>query len=199
MLSIIAAKTDKTNVIGKGNKLPWSLPEDLKMFKEKTTGHTIIMGRKTFESLGRVLPNRHHVVVSDNPEFKVDNENVEVIRSTELDRVFKAANRSDDEVFVIGGAMLYNKAIRYAKKLYITEIYENIEGDVYFPEILEDFWNRTKSTDFRVSESGLVFNFNEYERVKRNNTKKHKKHYDKRNGRNAHITVVDEQDIIKKM
>ena len=94
---------------------------------------------------------------------------------------------------------LYNKAIRYAKKLYITEIYENIEGDVYFPEILEAFWNRTKSSDFKVSESGLVFNFNEYERVKRNNAKNHKKHYDKRNGRTGHVSVADEQNLIKNM
>ena len=80
MLSIIVAKA-KNNIIGKNNKLLWSLPEDLKRFKEITTGHTIIMGRKTFESLGRVLPNRKHIVFTQNPDFKVEDENVEIVHS----------------------------------------------------------------------------------------------------------------------
>ncbi len=80
MLSIIVAKA-KNNIIGKDNKLLWHLPEDLKRFKDLTTGHVIIMGRKTFESLGRVLPNRKHIIFSQNPDYKVENENVEVIHS----------------------------------------------------------------------------------------------------------------------
>ena len=80
MLSIIVAKA-KNNVIGKNNKLLWHISDDLKRFKELTTNHTIIMGRKTFESLGRVLPNRKHIVFSNNPDFKVDDENVEVVHS----------------------------------------------------------------------------------------------------------------------
>ena len=80
MLSIIVAVAEN-NVIGKDNKLIWHLPEDLKRFKRLTTGHTIIMGRKTFESLGRVLPNRKHIIFSQNPDFKVKDENVEVVHS----------------------------------------------------------------------------------------------------------------------
>ena len=80
MLSIIVAKA-KNNVIGKNNELIWKLPEDLKRFKQLTTGHTIIMGRKTFESLGRVLPNRKHIIFSQNPDFKVNDENVEIVHS----------------------------------------------------------------------------------------------------------------------
>ena len=100
MLSIIVAKA-KNNIIGKNNKLLWSLPEDLKRFKKLTTGHTIIMGRKTFDSLGRVLPNRKHIVFTQNPDFKVEDENVEIVHSMleikqyiddELDRYIKEAN-----------------------------------------------------------------------------------------------------------
>ena len=80
MLSIIVAKA-KNNIIGKENKLIWKLPADLKHFKEITTGHTIIMGRKTFNSLGRILPNRKHIVFSQNPDFKVNDENVQVVHS----------------------------------------------------------------------------------------------------------------------
>ncbi len=80
MLSIIVAKA-KNNTIGKNNQLLWQIPDDLKRFKELTTGHTIIMGRKTFESLGRVLPNRKHIIFSQNPDFKVNDENVEIVHS----------------------------------------------------------------------------------------------------------------------
>lgn len=80
MLSIVVAKA-KNNIIGKDNKIIWHLPEDLKHFKELTTNHTIIMGRKTFESLGGILPNRKHIIFSQNPDFKVKNENLEVVHS----------------------------------------------------------------------------------------------------------------------
>ena len=97
MLSIIVAKA-KNDIIGKDNELIWHLPEDLKRFKQLTTGHTIIMGRKTFESLGRVLPNRKHVVLSQNPDYKIEKENVEVVHSIlELQKYIE----NDEENFVI--------------------------------------------------------------------------------------------------
>ncbi len=97
MLSIIVAKA-KNDIIGKDNELIWNLPEDLKRFKELTTGHTIIMGRKTFESLGRVLPNRKHVILSQNTNYKIEKENVEVIHSvSELQKYIE----SEEENFVI--------------------------------------------------------------------------------------------------
>src|SRR5574344_450192 len=102
MLSIIVAKA-KNNIIGKENKLIWSLPADLKHFKELTTGHTIIMGRKTFESLGRVLPDRKHIVFSQNPDFKVNDENVQVVHSM---LEIQGYIENDEENFVIGGAMI---------------------------------------------------------------------------------------------
>ena len=136
MLSIIVAIA-KNNVIGKDNKLIWHLPEDLKRFKRLTTGHTIIMGRKTFESLGRVLPNRKHIVLCNDAEMNIDDENVEVIDS--IDKIEKYEN-SEEENFVIGGASIYKLLLPKASKLYITKINQEFDGDVYFPEIDENEW-----------------------------------------------------------
>ena len=102
MLSIIVAKA-KNNIIGKDNKMIWHLPEDLKHFKELTTGHAIIMGRKTFESLGRVLPNRKHIVLCNDVNLNIENENVEVL--SDISMLEKYIN-SAEENFVIGGATI---------------------------------------------------------------------------------------------
>lgn len=136
MLSIIVAVA-KNNVIGKDNKLIWHLPEDLKRFKRLTTGKNIIMGRKTFESLGRVLPNRRHIILCNDMELNIDNENVEVLEDISL--LDKYIN-SDEEHFVIGGATIYKLLMPYCNKLYITHIDEEFEGDVYFPEIDNNIW-----------------------------------------------------------
>ena len=136
MLSIIAA-IGKNNELGKDNKLIWHLPEDLKRFKMFTTGKTIIMGRKTFESLGRVLPNRKHIVLTHNKEYKYDHEMVEVL--CDLEEIEKYIN-SEEENFVIGGASIYKMLMPYAKKLYITKIDEEFEADAFFPEIDENDW-----------------------------------------------------------
>ena len=136
MLSIIAAISDN-NVIGKDNKLLWHLPEDLKRFKELTTGHTIIMGRKTFESLGKVLPDRKHIIITRDTNYKVDDENVEIIN--EINELEKYIN-DDKEYFVIGGAIIYSKLISKTSKMYITRIHKVYEGDAYFPKINEEDW-----------------------------------------------------------
>ena len=136
MLSIIVAKA-KNNIIGKENKLLWHLPEDLKKFKELTTGHVIIMGRKTFESLGKILPDRKHVVFTNNPDFKVDNENVEIVHSM---LQIQEYIENDEENFVIGGAMIYNLLMQYVNKMYVTEIDKEFEGDAFFPKIDLDVW-----------------------------------------------------------
>ena len=143
MLSIIVAVA-KNNVIGKDNKLIWHLPADLKRFKELTTGKTIIMGRKTFESLGRVLPNRKHIVLTKNKSWKYDDSQVKVITSIdELEKEIK----DEEENFVIGGASIYKMLMPYANKMYITKIEEEFEGDKFFPDIDEKEWNiiETKS------------------------------------------------------
>ena len=140
MLSIIVAKA-KNNIIGNNNELIWHIPEDLKRFKRLTTGHTIIMGRKTFESLGRVLPNRHHVILCNDMELNIDDENVEVLEDiSELKKYID----SEEENFVIGGATMYRLLMPYCKKMYITEIDKDFEGDVFFPEIDLNKWKVVK-------------------------------------------------------
>ena len=131
MLSIIVAVAEN-NVIGKDNKLIWHLPEDLKRFKRLTTGHTIIMGRKTFESLGRILPNRKHVILCNDMEMNIDDENVEILEDISM---LKEYIDSEEEHFIIGGATIYKILRPYANKLYLTLIHEEFDGDVYFPEI----------------------------------------------------------------
>ena len=136
MLSIIVAVA-KNNVIGKDNKLIWHLPEDLRRFKRLTTNHNIIMGRKTFESLGRVLPNRKHIVLCNDAELNVNDENVNIIDDvSQLDEYIY----SIEDYFVIGGASFYKLLLPKTEKLYITKINQEFEGDVYFPEIKEDEW-----------------------------------------------------------
>lgn len=136
MLSIIVAVAEN-NVIGKDNKLIWHLPADLKRFKEITTGHTIIMGRKTFESLGRVLPNRKHVILCNDMEMNVEDENVEVLEDISmLDKYMQ----DTEEHFIIGGATIYKLLMPKANKIYLTLIHEKFDGDVYFPEISDEEW-----------------------------------------------------------
>ncbi len=136
MLSIIVAIANE-NVIGKDNKLIWHLPEDLKHFKEITTGHKIIMGRRTFESLGGILPNRKHIILCNDMEMNIDDENVEVLE--DISMLDKYIN-SDEECFVIGGATIYKLLMPYSNKMYITKINQDFEGDVYFPEIKDEEW-----------------------------------------------------------
>ena len=142
MLSIIVAIA-KNNVIGKDNKLIWHIPEDLKRFKRITTGKTIIMGRNTFLSLGRVLPERKHVVLTHLQEVVSGNEQVKTVYS--LDDL-KEYIENDEENFVIGGAMMYKTLMPYANKMYITEIDQEFEGDVYFPEIDKNEWKEVERT-----------------------------------------------------
>ena len=137
MLSIIVAKASN-NIIGKNNSLIWHLPEDLKRFKELTTGHTIIMGRRTFESLGRVLPNRKHIILCNDMKMDVEDDRIEIL--DDISKLDKYIN-SDEENFVIGGATIYRLLMPYANKMYITQIDQEFEGDVSFPEINKEEWN----------------------------------------------------------
>ena len=165
MLSIIVAKA-KNNIIGKDNKIIWKLPNDLKRFKELTTGHTIIMGRKTFESLGKVLPNRKHIIFSQNPELKIDNENVEVVHSMlEIQQYIE----NDEENFVIGGSMIYNLLMPYITKMYVTEINQEFEGDTFFPKINTDIWKETsRQKGIKDEENPLDYDYVIYEKIQTN-------------------------------
>jgi dihydrofolate reductase len=162
MLSIIVAVA-KNNVIGKDNQLIWHLPEDLKRFKRLTTNHTIIMGRKTFESLGRVLPNRKHVILCNDAEMNIDDENVEILDDISKLKKYKD---SEEENFVIGGATIYKLLMPYADKMYVTHIKEEFEGDVYFPEISEKDWKITeREKGLRDEKNPFDYEYVTYERI----------------------------------
>ncbi len=160
MLSIIVAKS-KNNAIGKDNKLLWHISDDLKRFKNLTTNHTIIMGRKTFESLGRVLPNRLHIVLTRDENYKVDNENVKIIHDiSELDKYVQ----DESENFVIGGAQIYASLISKCDKLYITQINKDFIGDSYFPNINENEWEIIEKLSGPKDENNFEYEYITYQR-----------------------------------
>lgn len=161
MLSIIVSKA-KNNIIGKDNKVMWHLPNDLKRFKELTTNHVIIMGRKTFESIGKILPNRKHVVFTQNPDFRVKDENVRVVHSMlEVQEYIEDNN----ENFVIGGAMIYNLLMPHVTKMYVTEIDKEFEGDTFFPKINEEIWQEvSRQKGIKNEENNLDYEYVIYER-----------------------------------
>lgn len=150
MLSIIVA-IDENNAIGKDNKLPWHIAEDLKHFKLTTKGHPVIMGRKTFESVGRPLSGRTNIIISRNPQFTAEGCTV----VTSLDEAIAVAGQIDDIQFVIGGASVYREAIRIADTIYLTVVHSKYEADTFFPKIPENEWEEIERTDF---EKGKDFN-----------------------------------------
>ncbi len=154
----IIAAIGKNNELGVDNHLIWSLPQDLKFFKEQTTGRTIIMGRKTFESLPRMLPNRHHIVLSKSSTFPSE---VEVFRSIEdlLDKY----KDTEDEMFIIGGASLYKEFLSIADKMLLTEVdAEYKEADAYFPSFNKDEW--TQELIKENSDNGISYKHVLYKR-----------------------------------
>lgn len=157
-LSLIVAIA-KNGVIGVNNTLPWHLPEDLKRFRALTTGHHIIMGRKTYDSLGRLLPGRTTVIVTRNPEYKV--EGAVVVHSLEA---AIAACGDDNEAFLIGGAELYQDGLKLANKLYITEIEAEYAGDAFFPAFNQADWQLLEQ-EAHVSANGLGFSYKTFQKV----------------------------------
>ena len=142
MIAIIAAIANN-NVIGKRGSLPWYLPEDLKRFKALTVGHTVIMGRKTYESifdkLGKPLPDRLNVIISKSDNFKPA-DGVEVYDSLQA---AIGAHQHDEKIFLIGGSRLWEEGIAYTDTLYVTHIDKDYDGDVYFPKIDWSVWQKT--------------------------------------------------------
>lgn len=141
MISIIAA-VSKNGVIGVDNKLPWDLPEDLKRFKELTTGNVVIMGRKTYESIGKPLPNRINIVVTRDKDFFVPG----VLSANSLDSALLKAGGNKD-IFIIGGGEIYKQSMGFVDKLYITEVDMEVEGDTTFPTI-SDQWSVIEENKF---------------------------------------------------
>ncbi|HNV88507.1 MAG TPA: dihydrofolate reductase [Methylotenera sp.] len=156
-LSLIVALA-KNNVIGNKNALPWHLPEDLKRFRALTMGHHIIMGRKTYESLGRLLPGRTTVIVTRNKSYKVEG----ALIANSLEAAI-ALCKDDDEPFLIGGAELYKVGLKLATRLYITQVHAEFEGDAFFADIDLTHWQLSEKKD-HVSASGLEYSDLIYQR-----------------------------------
>lgn len=166
---ILLAAIAKRRVIGNNNTLPWHLPEDLKHFKALTTGHVVIMGRKTFESivqrLGRPLPDRHSVVVTRNRSWvpawpkTSAGDRVSVVHDIDGLRAL-----SEHPIFVIGGAEIYALTLPMADRLDITEIETDVEGDAFFPEISPDVWHRQAGPQLHSASSDLQYRFVHYQR-----------------------------------
>ena len=155
MITLIAAIA-KNGVIGKtGHQLPWKISEEIKLFKEVTTGHTIIMGRKTYDSIGKPLPNRNNIVISRTVS-EIDG--VDVCSS--LEEAIEKGAALGKEVFVIGGAIIFKDGLEIADRLFLSHIKQSYEGDVFFPEIDQERWNVVSEKDYDE------FTFKEYERVR---------------------------------
>lgn len=146
ILSIIVAKSIN-NVIGHDNKLLWHLPGDMRFFRMKTTGHCIIMGRKTFESIGKPLPNRTNIIISTNPDFQTAG--ITVVHSIQA-AIDHARSTGDTEAFIIGGGEIYRKSLALCDRLYLTQIIEEFEGEITFPEIDFRNWNLTDEKYFPI-------------------------------------------------
>lgn len=161
MINLIVAVANH-NVIGKDNKLIWHLPKDLQFFKEKTSGHVIIMGRKTFESLPFLLPKREHWVLSQSESFIAPDNRVKVFRS--IEDIVKAA-RALDQVFIIGGAMIYEAMMPYVDRMYVTKINHDFEGDAFFPSIDDSVFEVTHIEEgIQDEKNPYPFSFVTYDR-----------------------------------
>lgn len=146
MITIIAAVADNY-ALGKNNQLIWNLPADLKRFKKITSHHHVIMGRKTFESLGKPLPNRTTIIISRKKNYKA--EGCVVVNS--LKEALQAA-KEDNNPYILGGAEIYKQAMEFADKLDITFIHHDFEADVFFPEINKTVWEETSREFFKADE-----------------------------------------------
>jgi len=163
MITIIAAIA-KNNALGKNNDLIWHLPADLKRFKKITTGHYIIMGRNTFESIGKPLPNRTTIIITRNKNYFKDG----CLIAHSLEQALEMA-KDEEQVFVIGGAQIYEYAMQHnlVDALDITLVHQEFEADVYFPEIDSNIWEQVEIESFTADEKNkLDYSFVRYKKLK---------------------------------
>lgn len=159
-LSLIVAISEN-NAIGKNNQLLWHLPADLKHFKKITSGHPIIMGRKTYDSIGRPLPNRRNIVITRQNDLTI--KDVEVVGSLEA---AVSLCKAENEVFIIGGAEIYKHAIALANKIYLTTVHQNYDADVFFPELIADQWKEIAKEYHKADEkNNVAYTFSILERL----------------------------------
>ena len=153
-VSLIAAAAEN-NVIGKNNDLPWKLPDDMKFFKETTTGHHILMGRKNLESFGRLLPNRVNLILTRDVDYEFKGAHI----FHDLDKAIAFAKENDEEeLMIIGGGEIYKQSMEKADKIYLTRVHSEIEGDVLFPKIDPNTWKMTEEY-FHPSDDRHEFSF----------------------------------------
>lgn len=157
MISLMVAH-DPNRVIGKDNQLPWHIPEDLAYFKKHTVGKGIVMGRNTYESIGRPLPKRLNIVVSRNESLQI--EGTDVVNS--LDDAIRIANEVHDEVMIIGGEQIFRSILPRADRLYITLIHKEYDGDTFFPEY-GDEWQLVSESE-RLDSGGIPYSYLIFER-----------------------------------
>ena len=150
MIVSIVVAISENHAIGKDNKLLWYLPRDLKHFKEITTGHTIIIGRKTYDSVGKPLPNRRNIVITRK---NIAIEGCEVVNSVEA---ALALCKDEAEVFIVGGAEIYQQAMHLTDRIYLTIVHAKFEADAYFPEIKEDIWIEVERDDHEPDDRNLL-------------------------------------------
>lgn len=148
-VSIIVAIA-KNNAIGKDNKLLWYLPNDLKHFKDVTTGHTVIMGRKTYDSVGKPLPKRRNIIITRQA---ISIEGCEVVNSLEA---ALALCKDEDEVFIVGGAEIYRQSIPLTDRIYLTVIDQEFDGDSFFPELDPEEWKEKERENFEPDEKNKL-------------------------------------------
>ena len=153
---IIVAFSKNGRIIGNNGRIPWTLPEDLRHFKELTTGNAIIMGRKTFESIGRVLPERMNIIVTRNKDFCV--EDAYIAKSPEK-AIEIAKNAGYKKIFICGGQQIYQQMMNYADYIYATEVCGEYEGDAFFPEINENEFVEVKREKCENHESKMKWEF----------------------------------------
>ena len=158
MISIIVTKA-RNNIIGKNNELIWDLPKDRKRFENLTKNHTIIMGRNSFEKITKMNRNCNYVVFTHNPDYFKNEDKVEVVDSVEAIQKYID---SEDEVFVVGGAMIYRLLFNYANKIYVTQIDKEFDGDAFFPIIDEKKWKIEEKEDVNDDSTDLSYSFITY-------------------------------------
>jgi len=161
MIVLIAA-VGNNNELGKDNGLLWHLPDDFKRFKELTSGHYIIMGRKTFESLPKMLPNRTHIIITHNPKY-VAPEGCLVV--TSIENAIELCPKNQ-EIYAIGGGKIYTQLVEYASKIELTRVHHDFVADTFFPEINSDSWKLTQSEFHPIDERhAFAFTFETYIKV----------------------------------
>jgi dihydrofolate reductase len=161
LVSLIAAVADNS-VIGKDNKMPWHLPADLRFFKKTTLGHPVIMGRKNFESIGKALPGRTNIVLTNRMDFAADG--VLIVHS--LNEAFEEAQKSgSEECFVIGGAEIYKQALPFCQKLYITRVHGVFEGNPIMPEFESGFSRIEIAKNFKDEQNLYDYDFETWEKM----------------------------------